>query len=147
VLNRTLDCSQAQTGFACVQGKSTGLSTVADGEEMLVAEACNHPNCLVLRFRFAMIHVALKQTTSNDSAEKRLAVNLSSRDELLPQEVADIVKRFLSGAQSEVGGENMGHPFPGIDLDGPAPAFESLTVPKRVIEKYFVFAYVNFNSW
>jgi GntR family transcriptional regulator / MocR family aminotransferase len=35
VLNRTFDCSQAQTGFACVQGKSPGLSAVADGEEML----------------------------------------------------------------------------------------------------------------
>jgi hypothetical protein len=43
VLNRTLDCSQAQSGFAFVQGKSPGLSTVADGEEMLVAGACFEP--------------------------------------------------------------------------------------------------------
>jgi len=37
VLNSTLDCLQTQTGFACVQGKSPGRSTVARGEEMLVA--------------------------------------------------------------------------------------------------------------
>jgi hypothetical protein len=43
VLNRTLSFSQAQTCFACVQGKSPGPSTVAGGEEMLVAGAWFEP--------------------------------------------------------------------------------------------------------
>jgi hypothetical protein len=37
VLNRTFYFSQAQTCFACRQGKSLSLSTVAGGEEFLVA--------------------------------------------------------------------------------------------------------------
>jgi hypothetical protein len=39
VLNRTLSFSQAQTCFACGEGKSLGVSTVAGGEEILVAGA------------------------------------------------------------------------------------------------------------
>jgi hypothetical protein len=34
------------------------FAEVIDREETLVAEACNHPNCLVLPFRFPMIRVA-----------------------------------------------------------------------------------------
>jgi hypothetical protein len=66
---------------------------------------------------------------------------------LSPQEVADILERFITGMQSEVAGENMGHPFPGMESDGPARAFQALAVAKRVIEKYFIFTYVNFNGW
>jgi hypothetical protein len=62
VPNRTFDCSQAQTGFACVQGKPPGLSTVADGEEMLVAGARNHPNWLLLAFRLELIRLAALAT-------------------------------------------------------------------------------------
>ena len=62
MLNRTFDCSQAQTGFACGQGKSPALGTVADGEEMLGAAACNHPNWLVLAFRLELIRLAALAT-------------------------------------------------------------------------------------
>jgi hypothetical protein len=58
VLNRTLSFPQAQTCFACVQGKSPGLSTVAGGEEVLVAGACNHPNWVLLAFRLELIRLA-----------------------------------------------------------------------------------------
>jgi hypothetical protein len=35
-----------------------GLVEVVEREETLVAEACNHPNCLVLPFRLELIWVA-----------------------------------------------------------------------------------------
>jgi hypothetical protein len=35
-----------------------GFAEVIDREETLVAAACNHPNCLVLRFSFPMDRVA-----------------------------------------------------------------------------------------
>jgi hypothetical protein len=67
---------------------------------------------------------------------------------LLPQEVADIVKRFLGCAEeSDVGGKNGDHALPRMDLDGTARAFEALAIAKRVVEEYFIFTYVNFNGW
>jgi hypothetical protein len=35
----------------------TGFAEVIEREEALVAEACNHPNCLVLPFRLELIRV------------------------------------------------------------------------------------------
>jgi hypothetical protein len=35
-----------------------GYAEVIERKEILVAGACNHPNCLVLPFRFPMIRVA-----------------------------------------------------------------------------------------
>jgi hypothetical protein len=35
-----------------------GFAEVIDREEILVAAACNHPNCLVLPFRFPMVRTA-----------------------------------------------------------------------------------------
>ena len=35
-----------------------GFVEVVEREETLVAEACNHPNCLVLPFRLELIRVA-----------------------------------------------------------------------------------------
>jgi hypothetical protein len=35
-----------------------GLAEMTEREETLVAEACNHPNCLVLPFRFPMLGAA-----------------------------------------------------------------------------------------
>ena len=35
-----------------------GFGEVIEREEPLVAEARNHPNCLVLRFSFPMVRVA-----------------------------------------------------------------------------------------
>jgi hypothetical protein len=35
-----------------------GFAEVIDREEILVAAACNHPNCLVLPFRLELIRVA-----------------------------------------------------------------------------------------
>jgi hypothetical protein len=35
-----------------------GFAEVIDREETLVATACNHPNCLVLPFRFPMLRAA-----------------------------------------------------------------------------------------
>jgi hypothetical protein len=35
-----------------------GVAELIEREEILVAQACNHPNCLVLRFSFPMVRVA-----------------------------------------------------------------------------------------
>jgi hypothetical protein len=35
-----------------------GFAEVIEREETLVAAACNHPNCLVLPFRFPMLRAA-----------------------------------------------------------------------------------------
>jgi hypothetical protein len=35
-----------------------GVQKVAERKEFLVAGACNHPNCLVLPFRFPMLRAA-----------------------------------------------------------------------------------------
>jgi len=35
-----------------------GFAEVIEREETLVAEACNHPNCLVLPFRLELIQFA-----------------------------------------------------------------------------------------
>jgi hypothetical protein len=35
-----------------------GFAEVIEREETLVAEACNHPNCLVLPFRLELIRLA-----------------------------------------------------------------------------------------
>jgi hypothetical protein len=37
---------------------AAGFAEVIDREETLVLEACNHPNCLVLPFRFLMVGTA-----------------------------------------------------------------------------------------
>jgi len=35
-----------------------GFTEVIESEETLVAEACNHPNCLVIPFSAQLIHCA-----------------------------------------------------------------------------------------
>lgn len=43
----------------CPQGKPNrmvaGFAEIAERKEVLVAGACNHPNCLVLSFRFPSV--------------------------------------------------------------------------------------------
>jgi hypothetical protein len=39
-------------------GRVAGFVEVVEREETLVAEACNHPNCLVLPFSLALIRLA-----------------------------------------------------------------------------------------
>jgi hypothetical protein len=96
VLNRTFDCSQAQTGFACVQGKSPGLSTAADGEEMLVAGACNHPNWLLLAFRLELIRLAALAT--REVAPLTVAIHMYWSDSLPSSEFTVTEKRKSSPA-------------------------------------------------
>ena len=45
--------------WVCSCAKQVARSwQVADGEEMLVAKACNHPNLLVMPFSFELIRAA-----------------------------------------------------------------------------------------
>jgi len=54
---------------------------------------------------------------------------LSRVAEQLPsQEGADVVKRLLSSPQNEVGGENMNHARPRMDLYSPSRSLKGLTV-------------------
>ena len=59
---------------------------------------------------------------------------------MLPKEVTYIVKRFLGSVQeSDVGGEDVDHALPGVDLDSPTLAFDAFAVSKRVVEENLVF--------
>jgi hypothetical protein len=65
---------------------------------------------------------------------------------LPPQEVPNIVERFFGGVQeSDAGWENVGHALPGVDLDDPAFAFDTLAAAQRIVKEYFVFTHLNSN--
>ncbi len=49
-------------------------------------------------------------------------------EQLLSQEGTDILKRLLSGPQNEVGGEDMNHALPRMDLYSPSRGLKGLTV-------------------
>jgi hypothetical protein len=43
---------------SCPTSLVAGFAEVIESEETLVAEACNHPNCLVLPFRLDLVRIA-----------------------------------------------------------------------------------------
>jgi hypothetical protein len=60
--------------------------------------------------------------------------------QLLPEEIANTFERLVCSLEREVGGENVDHSRPSVEVDSSAFALQTLGVTNGIVKKNIVFA-------